>query len=92
MDGTATSSNSTNRADGARMILASSTFVRPYNFVNVIHIARTNGTNLALGGSRFNPPVVGFGGKVVFPVLPDSMLQISIGNSIGEATKTVTIT
>jgi len=74
------------------MILASSTFVRSYNFVNVFYIARTNGTRLAYKESKFNSVVVGFVGTVVFPVLPDLTLQISIGNSIGEATQTVTIT
>jgi DNA-binding transcriptional ArsR family regulator/flagellar basal body-associated protein FliL len=35
---------------------------------------------------------VGFGGTVVFPVSPTSMIQIYVGISFGEATLTVTIT
>lgn len=35
---------------------------------------------------------VGFGGTVVFPVLPTSLISIYFGSSIGEATLTITIT
>jgi hypothetical protein len=49
-----------------------------------------NGTNISFPTyDQFN---VGLGGRVVFPVLPTSGIEIYFGSSIGEATLAVTIT
>jgi cell division protein FtsB len=49
-----------------------------------------SGTNISF--PTFDQFNVGFGGTVVFPILPTSFTEIYFGSSIGEATLTVTIT
>jgi DNA-binding transcriptional ArsR family regulator/flagellar basal body-associated protein FliL len=51
-----------------------------------------NGTNSVVQTWHRNQFSVGFGGTVVFPVLPASWIEIYFGSSIGEATLTLTIT
>jgi predicted transcriptional regulator len=65
------------------------------NSTNTNSTFNVNGTNVN-GTNMFFPTYyqfsVGFGGTVVFPVLPTSWIEIYFGSSFGKATLTVTIT
>jgi len=65
------------------------------NSTNINGTFNVNGTNVN-STNIFFPTYyqfsVGFGGTVVFPVLPASTILIYVGISFGEATETVTIT
>ena len=65
------------------------------NSTNIGGAFNVNGTNVN-GTNMFFPIyykfIVGFGGTLVFPVLPTSLISIYFGSFIGEATLTLTIT
>jgi len=71
-------------------------------YVSVRVSSNNNSTYVGLGTPYFNGTYisfptydqfnVGFGGTVVFPVLPTSVSEIIFGSSFGEATLTVTMT
>jgi hypothetical protein len=74
-------------------------------YVSIRVSSNNNSTYVGLGTPSISPTnstdinfptyyqlSVGFGGTVVFPVLPTSWIQIYFGSSFGEATLTVTIT
>ncbi|MGD0159108.1 MAG: helix-turn-helix domain-containing protein [Candidatus Bathyarchaeia archaeon] len=77
-------------------------YVPSAGYVSVRVSSNNNSTFVGLGtpyvsGTNVSFPTydqfnVGFGGTVVFPVLPTSFTDISFGSSIGEATLAVTIT
>ena len=77
-------------------------YVPSTGYISVRVSSNNNSTFVGLGtpyvsGANVSFPTydqfnVGFGGTVVFPVLPTSFTEISFGSSIGEATLAVTIT
>lgn len=74
-------------------------YVPSGGYISIRVSSNNNSTYVGLGTNITSAPIffptyyqVGFGGTVVFPVLPASLIEIYFGSSIGEATLTVTIT
>ena len=84
-------------------IVGSSVYVPSAGYVSIRVSSNNNSTYVGLGtfyilnNTNISFPThyqfsVGFGGTVVFPVLPTSWIEVYFGSSFGEATLTVTIT